>query len=229
MAERKRKAPAKRTAKKHGGKRASVTPPSTAPARSAKARQAATAAKHRAKANGAVGPNGTDAQRRMRDSAVMAALLAGDDEKDVASEFGIASRTVRTIRARFDGAGPTTVLNSEPMEIITSRIADYERRLRDFDRMAYAHADNNPSVAVSAMKGAVQVTEQITELLRKVGKLPEDLELFRNEALLRRMVEEMVDAVEELERGKITAAEVGFRFRKMMGAEQPIAIEATAA
>jgi polyhydroxyalkanoate synthesis regulator phasin len=51
-----------------------------------------------------------------------------------------------------------------------------------------------------------------------VGKLPENLELFRAEAVLRRLAEEMVVKMELVDAGELTPGEAAAFFRELVGA-----------
>jgi hypothetical protein len=199
---------------KRGGARASVSPKTVTKKRQTKTAKRAKTAAQRAKAAGALGPNGTDAQRALRDSAVIARLDAGGSTKDVGSEFRLSARTVLDIRKkRTKAASP---LDAIPMDILEGLAKDYRSQVADFEAMAWRHADLNPNVAIGAMKGALVARERFVELLNVVGKLPDNLELFRAEMVLRRLADEMIETMERVESGEITPADAAAFFRALI-------------
>lgn len=149
----------------------------------------------------------------LRDESIMAALLAGEPPKQVAADFGISERQLRSIRADFD-ARPTG-LSEEPMALLQRVISQYEMQLRSFEQMAYAHAERTPSVAVAAMRGATTVRDKLVEIYLAAGKLPRSLGLFRTEAELRQVGESMGETIGKLRSGEITAEQADERWTKL--------------
>lgn len=212
----------KARATKPARKRAARQPqpkPKAKPKPTAKAKAAAAKATAAAKKAGAVGPNGSDAHRLLRDSAIVARLHAGEKPEALASEFAISKRSVQAIAKKFPEERPL-LMDEQPQAILDTISRDFERRIRDFDAMAIAHAERNPNVAVAAMKGGLQATERLIDLMGAVGKLPENLELFRAESVLRQMADEMIETMEQVEKGECTPIEAAARFRRMVGAEE---------
>lgn len=205
--------PAGKAASKRGGKRASTSAP-----KSRQSPKRASRAVAKAKAAGAEGPHGTDAQRSLRDAAIIARLETGAPQRDVAKEFGIAERTVREVRDKR--AARPSPLDDTPMEILEGLAKDYLASVADFKAMAFRHGDANPAVALGAMKGALVANERYLELMSLVGKLPENLELFRAEGVLRRVADELIAAMGRVERGEMSAAEAADFFRSLVEGEE---------
>lgn len=174
------------------------------------ARRKAAKATAQAKATGAVGKYGTQAQRAMRDNAIVSRLLAGETQKEVGKLFGITERMVNRIAKRH-GSRPT-IFDKVPMDIAESYSRDLEGLLRDFDALAYEHADANPNVAVGALKGKLTTLEHLMELASHAGKLPTNLELFRVESVLRQMAEDMALTMGRVKRGEISAEDAHEHF-----------------
>lgn len=178
----------------------------------------AAAAVKRAKDAGALGPGGTQAQRALRDAAIMAGLIAERTQAEVASELGISARTVREVKARA-GKRPS-ILKKLPMDIVEELLAALREDIASFQAMAYAHADANPSVAVAAKKGAMQARERLIEMLLALNVLPQNLSIFRSESIVRQIATEMVSTMGKAERGEITIQEAHAHFLSVIDADK---------
>lgn len=174
---------------------------------------AATRAVERAKTKGAVGPNGTDSQRAIRDGAIIASLAAGHTQAEVAAELGVTTRTVQRVKA--SATKRPSILEKLPMQIVERLLASACERIADFSAMAYHHADSNPNAAIGAMKGAAQAEERLIELLLALGVLPDNLQLFRAESVLNAMAERMGEVMAQLNRGEITIEQAVDAFKKL--------------
>lgn len=205
QAKTKRKAPAAKAAKSRGGAKRS-SPKATAAKRKASSAGKASKVAAAAKAAGATGPNGSDAQRALRNMAVLARLKAGADPNEVAKEFEISARSVRAIREKRE-AQPS-LLDAQPMGILEEMADDFQDAIAEFSAMAYAHADSNPAVSIAALKGKLVARRELADLMSDVGKLPSNLELFRAEGVLRRIADEMREMMGRLRREEVTMDEV---------------------
>lgn len=83
-----------------------------------------------AKSVGAVGPYGSDVQRSLRDSAIIARASTGTPHQEIADEFGIATRTVRSVLKRAKAA--PSPLDQRPMELVEALARGYGRLIADF-------------------------------------------------------------------------------------------------
>jgi hypothetical protein len=200
-----RKAPAKRAAPRKAARKVA--------ARTGGSKAAAAKAVERAKDAGALGPGGSNAQRHLRDGAIVVSLAAGRTQAEVASEFAVSERTVRLAKER--AAKAPSLLDEVPMAIVEEMLRSMRRLIADFYVMAYRHADANPSVAVAALKGAHATQERLLELLTGLGKLPEDMELFRAESELRAVADRMLETMELVVAGELTVEDAGEVFRLM--------------
>jgi hypothetical protein len=209
------------TAAKKPAKAKRPSPKAAAAKRKAATAKRASKAAAKAKAKGAVGPNGSRKQRALRNTAIIARLEGGATSEEVAAEFGIAPRTVRLVRETSD-RWPSP-LDAEPMAVLEGIAKDYRRAIEDFLAMAHKHEESSPSVAVAALKGALTARERYVELLSAVGKLPENLELFRAESVLRQLADEMVEAMEKVEAGEMSAGDAADLFRQMTTPQARIA------
>lgn len=173
-----------------------------------------------AKAAGAVGDTRghgrlSHQQRTLRDSAILARLNAGASTKAVAAEFEVDQRTVRRARAEF--VAMPSVLELSPSDVLVEMGRSYRRLIGDFEAMAFAHAASNPSVALGAKKAAAESMRAYVVMLTEVGLLPENLELFRAESVLRGLADKMVETMELVVAGELTAEEAAAVFRSMTG------------
>jgi hypothetical protein len=204
-----RKAPAKRAAPRKAAAKAAAPHPGVKRARKAV---------ESAKRAGAIGPFGTDAQRCMRDGAIVSMLAAGSTQRVVASEFGLSLRTVQAVVAAQRKA--PSLLDEVPMAIVESFVRSMRRRIAEFHAMNFHHADANPSVAVAALKGAQRTEERLIEVLGELGKLPSNLSLLRAESVMRAIADTMLQAMFKLERGEIDAGEAMAVFRSAIAPDE---------
>lgn len=164
------------------------------------------------KPRGAGGPKPgmSAAERALRDAAIIEAAHAGETGKDIAARFGITRRQVERIKEGF--ALRETALNRRPMEIIERVLRTYERQMADFAAVAHDSIGRNPSVALGALKAQADALERYWMLLADVGKLPDNLELFRTEMEQRRFGDLMLSKIKQVEDGEITLADLSAFF-----------------
>lgn len=149
-------------------------------------------------------------EKALRDSAIIAAVHAGQSTKQIALEFGIAPRSVQRVVEEFSIA--VSPLDRQPMQLVDEIVRIYRRQIADFAKVAAAMSERNPSVSLGAMKAAADALERYTALLARVGKLPANLEVFRGESEMRQISRLMVDAVRRVEDGEMSAFELGEYF-----------------
>lgn len=190
----------------------------------AKTAQTAERAAAKARAQGARGRASklTKYQTALRDTAIMARVHEGRTRKRVAEEFGISVRAVEAIVADFR-ASPSS-LDDAPMQIVERLARTYLRQVGDLQAMAAEHAERNPNVALGATKAAGDALLRYTELMSAVGKLPDNLELFRAESVLRQIADEMMDTMERVEAGELSAADAGAVFRRIVSEGERVQI-----
>lgn len=175
----------------------------------------AEALKGEAQAAGAVGARVTLAQRRLRDSAIIAALQAGQKVADVAETFELTARQVRRILK--DHHAVPTALDARPMEIVEEAIRMYRRAIADFEAMADYYRDSHPNVTLGAKRSAIDTRERLQMLLEITGKLPGNLELFRQEAEIVRAGQRMFELMREVSEGRLSGAEAQDELRRVFG------------
>lgn len=220
-----RKAAAKRAAAKPAAKPKKPTQAVVRRKAAASKTRVANRAAKQAKAAGAVGDTRgrgklSHQQRALRDSAILARLNAGASTKDVAAEFEVTQRTVQRAQAEFESM--PSVLNLSPSDVLVEMGRSYRRLIGDFEAMAFVHSTSNPSVALGAKKAAAESMRAYVVMLAEVGLLPENLELFRAESVLRGLADKMVETMELVSAGELSAEEAAVVFRSMTGVgEQP--------
>lgn len=163
-----------------------------------------------AHAAGATGARVTMAQRRLRDTAIIAAIHAGQKPKEVAESFELTVRQVRRIVTEHQAM--PSVLDQRPLELVEEMISMYRRAVADFEAMADYYRDSHPNVALGAKRGALDTRERLQGLLEVIGKLPDNLELFKTEMEQRRFSELMLVKIKQVEDGEITLADLSAFF-----------------
>jgi nitroreductase len=150
------------------------------------------------------------AQKTLRDAAIVAALHAGEQVKDVAKTYGITPRSVQRIFEAFRMR--PTAIDSQPMQIIERAIRQYEQQMQSFAAVAENTIERAPAVAVAALKGHADSLERYLRLLSDVGKLPTNLELFRNESDMRQVGRIMAEVLQRVANGELSGLEAAERF-----------------
>jgi hypothetical protein len=145
-------------------------------------------------------------QKTLRDAAIVAACHAGENVKDIATAYELTPRQVRRIFDAFKMR--PSGLDHEPMEIIGKAIRLYEQQMASFAAVAENTIDRQPAVAVAALKGHADTLERYLSLLSDVGKLPENLEMFRQESEMLQIGRAMVEMSQKLAAGEISGVEV---------------------
>lgn len=195
-----------------GDASASVVPGKPGPPASliseATAQELALAASLKAKVKqlGLEGPQANHARRRLRDSAILAALAAGEPPVDLAKEFEITTRQIRRIvKGRANAA---TGLDARPIELAEELLRSYRDSIADLEAMSRRYLDSHPAVALGAKRSAIETREKFVVLLEALGKLPDNLELFRSEVQMRRISDQMIEALGRWQAGDASMEEV---------------------
>ncbi len=205
----------KRTTTTRAPKRTAKTPTKTRKARVPRtASEAAEKAAAKAKANAATGRNVTIMQRQLRDTAIRARDAAGWASLMIADEFGITDRQVRRVLA--GGAKLPSGIDDAPMEILEDLLRGFRGSIASFEAMAFDYRESHPNVALGAKRAADDARDRYAHLLSVTGKLPNNLELFRAESVLRRLADEMIDAMVKVEQGEMSGADAGAFFRSLV-------------
>lgn len=185
----------------------------------AKAKTVADRAGKVARANGAegAGSNGrlSKYQIALRDTAIMARIAEGKTHTSIAKEWGISIRAVGQVVERWAEGVPS--LDREPMEIVEWLARMHLRQIGDLEVMATRNAERNPNVALGAKRASGEAMLRYMDLMSAVGKLPENLELFRAESVLRRLADEMVETMERVQAGDMEVADAVVFFRGLTG------------
>jgi hypothetical protein len=218
-----RRAPAKRTAARAAGKSAVKT--AKRGGRRTAAQKAADAAAAEAKARGAVGPNGSDAQRAIRDGAIVMRLRAGVSDREVADEFGLAERTVREVREKRQAQ---SVRELVPAAILKELVEDLEDVIRAFRAIAYEQASRMPAVAVGALRCELKARRELLDLQLATGLVPHDTFTYLAEEQVRRIAQQMLRTMLALTEGEIDAEAALQVFREVVSRErQPPQLQAS--
>jgi hypothetical protein len=165
-------------------------------------------------------PTLTPAQQVLRNAAIVAAVHGGATAKEVGRRYKITARSVERIVAAFRER--PTALDDRPVEIIERLLREYEQQMEGFAVVAEQVVDSWPAVTVGALKAKADSLERYTMLLRSVGKLPENLELFRTETEMRRFVALMLTKMRQVEDGEITTADAVAFFKELAQPARPL-------
>jgi hypothetical protein len=160
------------------------------------------------------------AELALRNAAIIAALHAGDEQKDVAKKYGLTTRSVERLKASFQLR--PTALERRPMEIIERVLRTYEQQMESFAAMALDCRERAPAVAIAAMKGGADALERYTALLADVGKLPDNLELFRAESEMLQTGRRMAEALAKVANGEMSAIEALELFDALVEYKTPL-------
>lgn len=165
----------------------------------------ADAAAKRAAGAGATGKRLPSAKAALRNSMIVARAAQGVAWGEIAKEAGVSARTCqRIVEQARDVPSP---LDATPMQLLEGFARGFERSIVDFETLAFAWADSNPSAALGAKKAADETRARLAALMTDVGKLPDNLELFRSEMEMQRIAEAMHEKLLTLARGEITVEE----------------------
>jgi hypothetical protein len=204
------KTPTKPSVKQARAKRAPAAPKRAA----AKAQKAVA----KAKASGARGRKVTARQRMLRDAAILTCSEAGWSAPEIAAEFELTDRQVR--RILNDVRDRPSSLDAEPMQILDGLLRGYRDAIVDLELMAVLYRDDAPSAAIKARVASVETREKFASLLSAVGKLPENLELFRAQSVLEQIADRMVETMELVQAGELEVAEAVEVFREATSPSQ---------
>lgn len=163
------------------------------------------AAEKRAADAGAKGARLPAAQMGLRNSLILARHEQGASWAEIATEAGVSARTAQRV-VEHARALPSPV-DARPMELLKALAAGYLRSIADYEGMAFAWQQSNQTAALGAKKAADETRARLAALMADVGKLPENLELFRSEMEMRRIAEEMVEVLEGVVSGERSAVE----------------------
>lgn len=207
-----KKAPAKvaaRTRRSTGGRRGRTVDA-----------DAAERAAQAAKAKGATGRqdrSGPGAAMRviLRNQAIVAGHHIGRSNAELAREWKVTAGTVQRIVKH--ASKRRSVLDDAPMEIVERALGEYEAQIEAWSALASAAADSgNLPAAVGAMRGHADAFERYVSTLAELGKLPDNLELFRAQEELERIMRRIAELLEKLVQGELVPAEVQAEFDRLL-------------
>lgn len=191
--------------------------PARARARSTQAatKKKADAAAAKAKGAGATGPRLSAAKQALRDSMIVARAAQGMPYAVIAVEAGVGVRQVERVVAGRRGI--RSPLEDSPMDLLDELAVGYRLSIGDFEAMALAWFESNQSASLGAKKAADETRARLAALLEVVGKLPEDLELFRSEVQMQRIAETMAQTMRAVADGGLEAAAAVEVFEELIG------------
>jgi len=184
-----------------------------APGQKRKAAAAAREAKKRVDEADARGARLTAGKQALRDSLIVARRAQDWTWEMIAVEAGVSVRQAQKVFK--DAKGLRSPLDDSPMKVLEDLATGFKLSIGDFEAMAFANAETNPSVALGAKRAADEARTRYMELQQRVGNLPRNLRVFRSEARLRSIATEMFDVLTELRAGKITADEAFEHFQEI--------------
>lgn len=144
------------------------------------------------------GKNLTTAQKSVRDTLIVERRLLGWEWPEIAAETGLSIKQCqRNFKDRVDLM--PKLASMDPLEIIEVLVKGFQSSVIDFERMAMAYADRNPSAAVGAKRAAVDTREKLGSLLQSTGQLPHDLGTLHHIYEIRVVAKKIVELVQTFE------------------------------
>lgn len=179
----------------------------------------------KAKAIGATGRHLGAVKQSYRDSAIVARVAQGVRYDVIAAEMKVSVRTVEAVVAATRKV--RSPLERTPGELLEDLARGFELSIGDFEAMAALYVEGSPSDAIRAKRAANEARRAHAEVMRAVGKLPVDLELFRSELEMKRLAALMREKMEAVVAGDVSAEEAWEFFRGIV--ESPSdAVDSTA-
>lgn len=188
--------------------------------------KAADKAAAKAKDVGATGVFKTRELKAIRDAAIVARHVARTPHRLIAAEFGVSVRTVEDVVAEFRRA--PSPLERLPMSIVEDYARTLERAVAEFEAMAARQETINSSVSLGARKAAQDARRDFLTLLAGLGKLPDNLEVFRMESELARLGQLVIDALDAVADGRVAAAEARDHVKELVARRELPVIETSA-
>jgi hypothetical protein len=163
--------------------------------------------------------------RALRDLAILSALNAGAKIRDVATEFGISTRSVSRIRTKF--VEQPTALDQPPMLIVEDALRSYDKQLEVWSALAerYSRSHNGGAIVVAALRGYADTLERKMRVLRALGQLPANLSTFRMEGDLIRLGLLVLESLDQAAEGKIDIEEARVRVSELVARRELPAIQ----
>jgi hypothetical protein len=146
---------------------------------------------------------------------IIARAAQGMPHAVIAAEAKVSVRQVERIVA--GNRGVRSPLEDTPMELLDELAVGYRLAIGDFEAMALAWFDSNQSASLGAKKAADESRGRLAALLEVVGKLPEDMELFRSEAQMQRIAETMAQTMRAVADGEMEPAAAVDVFEGLIG------------
>lgn len=165
-------------------------------------------------------PKLSPARIALRNTAIVAALRAGREEKQVARDYALTTRMVRIIQAEFNPR--SRAYDQSPEEILQGLLAAYEQEIHDYAAVAEDTLDRAPAVSVAAMKGHTESIERYKDLLGRVGMLPGDMTYFRTMAEVGHLVGEVITRLELAAQGQLSIEEVSEYAKDVVTGVRPL-------
>ncbi len=157
-----------------------------------------------ARGAGAIGPRLPASKAVLGDAAIVSMAWAGVSTKRIASEFDVSEQSVRSVLRDFR-AMPSG-LEQSPTEILEELMRWHRSAVADFVRLAAKYENVNAPAAIGAKRQARETMADYVTLLASIGKLPTNLGTLRVEAELRKLGDEVLMQLEQVDAGKVTAS-----------------------
>ena len=160
----------------------------------------------------------TAAKQSLRDSLMV--QRAARTQATIAAEAGVNERTVRRVLAQRQAIGEA-LLDRDPIDVVRDLAMQFEGSVADFEAMASAYVETNPTAAIGAKRGADQARERLVFLLKATGRMPRDMGGLGDLMGMRELASDMVAAVHAFKRGEADADHVEETFTRALGLGRP--------
>lgn len=183
-------------------------------AKTAAGKKRADAAAQRAKQAGATGKRPSAGKKALRDSMILARAEQGVPWAEIAKEAGIDKRSCQRVVEQLREV--PSLLDERPMKLLEDLVRSLTRSIADYEGLAFEWADTNHTAALGAKKAADETRFRLAVLLENVGKLPDNVELYRTEEEMRQIAEQMAEQLTLARDGRVTVEDAIEYFRSLV-------------
>ena len=173
----------------------------------------------RAKDAKANGKRLSAAKQSLRDTLIVQRRAQQWTLEAIAAEAGVTTRTVSRVLAEREAIGEA-LLDRDPIDVVRDLAMQFEGSVADFEAMASAFVETNPTAAIGAKRGADQARERLLLLLQSTQRLPRDMGGLGDLMGMRELASDMVTVVHAFKRGEASADDVEETFTRALGLGQ---------
>lgn len=159
-------------------------------------------------------------RKHLRDEMVVTMRLHDQMSfEEIGRAVGVTRRGAERIYADYlkHRAAAPELLQRDPVDLARASLARMQAIRTALITLAVESGDDNAAVAVGALRTALKVEHETTELLQALGALPEDIAQLRWLVEMRGIGDRLHSLLDRLEAGELTAGEARDEFDAFMG------------